>query len=73
MPQFLKLAQFAHRDRVAEVQIGGARVVAAVHPQWAAFGQFGAQFGFHRLRQLFVPVFGALHKKCNLLIESERH
>jgi len=73
VPQFLKLAQFAHGDGVAEMQVGGARVVAAIHPQRAAFGQFGSQFGLHRLRQVVVAVFGALHEQSQLLIEWEGH
>jgi len=67
--QVLELAQLAHGDGVAQVQVGRARVVAAIDAQRAALLQPLAQLGGHGRFKLVVAVFGALHQQGDLLIE----
>ncbi len=65
MAQFLELAQLAHGDGMAEVQIRRGGIVAGVHAQRAPFlagqDQALAQFDRHRLLQRPVSVFRSLH------------
>ena len=37
MPEILKLPQLPHRDRMAQMQVGGARVITAVYAQRPPF------------------------------------
>ncbi len=72
MPEFLKLAQLAHGDGVTEVQVGGTRIVAGVHPQRTPLllrlDQALAQFARHRLLDLRVAIFHARHQNFDLLV-----
>ena len=73
--QLLELAQLAHGDGVTQVQVGGARVVAAVDAQRAplllGFDQPLAQLLLHGLFQLIVAVLGALHQVLHLFINAQ--
>ncbi len=63
--QFLELAELAHGDGVAQMEVGFARIIAAINAQWAAFflsfNQTLTQLLLHRAAQGFVTIFGALH------------
>src|SRR4026207_2525687 len=73
MTQILKLTQFAHRDRMAEMQIGGGGVIAAIYAQGTALflrvDQTLAQFGSHGLLYFFVAIFCAQHEQFNLFLD----
>ena len=72
VPKLLKLTQLAHRDRVAEVQVGRARIVAAIDLKRFAgvFADFEpcAQLTRHRAGQRFVAEIRALHQKRDLFV-----
>jgi hypothetical protein len=76
--EFLKLAQLAHGDGVAEVQIRRARVVAAVNAQRpasaAGLDEPGAQLVAHVRFGFRVAVFGPRHENINLFVNrGSRH
>ena len=74
MAQVLELAQLAHGDGVAHVQVGLGRVVAAVDAQRPAFAlrlhQPPAQLGSHLALGFFVAIAGALHQDGDLFVDG---
>ncbi len=72
MAQLLELAQFADGDRVAQVQIRGRGVKAAVDAQGDArafaFFQPQAQLFLHVLRGLLVAKIYAAHEDGHLVV-----
>ena len=73
MPQFLELAQLAHGDGVAQVQIRRGGIVPAIDAQRTPFlagqDQTLAQFDGHGLLKRAVSVFRSLHENLNLLFQ----
>ncbi len=76
VPELLKLAQLTHGDRMPQVQVRRARVIAAVDAQrtslFLSFDQPFAQFARHRLFRLRVAVFSARHQYLYLFV-NRRH
>ncbi len=70
--EFLELAQFLHRDGMAEMQVGMRRIESAIDAQGPALffckQEPLAQFGGHGLFQVFVAILRALHQKFNLFV-----
>jgi hypothetical protein len=72
MAQFLEEPQFAHRDGVAQVEVGGGGVVPAVDPQGTALLQALPQFLGHPFFDLIIAKFGPVHQQGNLFVYGQR-